>query len=839
MINSFLYESKKIKKKTYNLSLRGPVYEAILRKKITRKEDIGRNFEISYNIGGMKNMNALVDQGSDVNVMPFSMYMKLIDERPSKTNIRLSLTSHSYIYPLGIAEDILVEVDEHVYLMDFVILEIKENEKRPFILGIPFLTMTKAVIKFDKGTITLRSGKSKISFHRILESLFKDKKGIKNDIEPIAPTMTVNRLVLEWEEKIKLHQEKEMEFDQWRNKNFKNKRPAPVKIKDVVDDEGEVTVTIGGETLIILMSTTASNTNFHNGFYGSWRWGFLKLFENRCHGGSHSTRLQIYYMRIANLGFVFDRIADLGSVFDNRQHILSTSFQKIATGGRIQRILIAKLTHVVNLQTSAVTTAMTAILKQFQETPPPASVKAVVKICVTYGGAHQYYQCLATDAVIFKKLPEKLRDPQKFLISCGFNELKCKALADLGASINLMPLSVWKKLGLPELISTRMTIKLANQAICTPAGIAKDVFVPVGKFIFSADFVIVDYESDPRVPLILGRPFLRTAHALIDVHGEEMILCDEVINPLSGNTTSSSLDHLLEEFADELSLSTFPRGNDDLHFDIESDLREIEYLLNHDPTKEMDYILEDSVDKCNLANPNNNLVDTIPGMFTDEHTLDYSSPPLYDDVDDDLVKLEFDNDDVYDDPFDSKEDKIKEPKLLIDELDPPRSSDFLPSIECDSVLYEDFSKVEAFPSTDNKDKVFNLGILIHENLSEVTVQVTPDKNVKKISISNASLILEDFNPPLYELLFHKEVPGSKTLRSFSSKNEEKVFKPRILTSKGNYLIGALKLSKPLKFLKARWRFFFALMERTFVFWMFHVPFLSPMNNSIRGSGQAK
>nr|GFB68992.1 reverse transcriptase domain-containing protein [Tanacetum cinerariifolium] len=111
-------------------------------------------------------------------------------------------------------------------------------------------------------------------------------------------------------------------------------------------------------------------------------------------------------------------------------------------------------------------------------------------------------------AVILKKLPKKLGDPGKFLIRCGFSELKCKALADLGASINLMPLFVWKKLGLPELIPTCMTLKLANHAICTPAGIARDVFVPVGKFTFPADFVIVDYESDPIVPLILGRSFL-------------------------------------------------------------------------------------------------------------------------------------------------------------------------------------------------------------------------------------------------------------------------------------------------------------------------------------------
>nr|GEX06682.1 hypothetical protein [Tanacetum cinerariifolium] len=234
----------------------------------------------------------------------------------------------------------------------------------------------------------------------------------------------------------------------------------------------------------------------------------------------------------------------------------------------------------------------------------------------------------------------------------------------------------------------------------------------------------------------------------------------KVINPLSGNTTSSSPDHLLKEFVDELALIKFPQGNDDLPFDIESDLREIKYFLYHDPTKEIDSILEDLVDKCNLADPNNNLVDTIHEMFTDEHTLSYSSSPLYDDVDDDLVEHEFDNDDVYDDPFDFKEDKIKESKLLIDELDPPRSSDFLPSLEYDSVLYEDFSEVDTLPSTNNEEKVFNPGILIHENLFEVTIRVTTDKNVKKITIYNASLILEDFNPPLYKLPFHKEVLGS-------------------------------------------------------------------------------
>ncbi|GKE27186.1 hypothetical protein Tco_1442570, partial [Tanacetum coccineum] len=157
-------------------------------------------------------------------------------------------------------------------------------------------------------------------------------------------------------------------------------------------------------------------------------------------------------------------------------------------------------------------------------------------------------------------------------------------------------------------------------------------------------------------------------------------------------------------------------------------------------------------------------------------------------------------------------------------LDPPGSSDFLPFPECDSVFYEDFSEVDVLPSTNNEDKVFNPGILIHENHFEVTNCVTPEKNVKKTT--NASLILEDFNPPLYGLPFHKEVPGSETPPSFSFENEEKVF---ILLFSRNYLIRDLKLSKSLKILKARWRFFLALMERTSVFWMFRVSISIPLD----------
>ncbi|GKB76036.1 reverse transcriptase domain-containing protein [Tanacetum coccineum] len=101
---------------------------------------------------------------------------------------------------------------------------------------------------------------------------------------------------------------------------------------------------------------------------------------------------------------------------------------------------------------------------------------------------------------------------------------ECLALADLSASINLMPLSVWKMLSLPKLTPACMTLELADRSITQPIGIAEDVYLKVGKFKFSANFVVVDFDADPRVPLILGRSFLKTGRALIDLYKGELTL---------------------------------------------------------------------------------------------------------------------------------------------------------------------------------------------------------------------------------------------------------------------------------------------------------------------------
>nr|GFC08511.1 reverse transcriptase domain-containing protein [Tanacetum cinerariifolium] len=143
-------------------------------------------------------------------------------------------------------------------------------------------------------------------------------------------------------------------------------------------------------------------------------------------------------------------------------------------------------------------------------------------------------------AVVPKKLPEKLGDPGRFLIPCDFTGFdNCLTLADLRASINLMPLSIWRKLRLP-------TPKAKANLPYKPTGVAENVFVKVGKFYFPADFVILDFVADPRVPLILGRPFLSIAHALIDVYEGEITLRhdDQSLTLKCGDTPSISYNNL-------------------------------------------------------------------------------------------------------------------------------------------------------------------------------------------------------------------------------------------------------------------------------------------------------
>ncbi|GJY68979.1 reverse transcriptase domain-containing protein [Tanacetum coccineum] len=257
---------------------------------------------------------------------------------------------------------------------------------------------------------------------------------------------------------------------------------------------------------------------------------------------------------------------------------------------------------------------------------------------------------------------QKLREKDdnlalKFLV-------ECIALADLGASINLMPLSIWKKLSLPELT---MILELVHPVLplMSSSGIAEDVFIKVGKFHFQADFVVVDYVVDPRVPLILGRPFLRTARALIDVYGEELTLRvdDEAITFKVGQTSRYSYNDVVSiNRIDVIDVACEEYAQEVLGF--------LDRSTSGNPTLSLDPILSTSSPSLTPFEEGDFILEEIEACLTND-----SIPPGIDDDDFDpegdllLLKKLLNDDQSY--PLPPKELHVEELKTVKSSIDDP------------------------------------------------------------------------------------------------------------------------------------------------------------------------
>nr|GEW23807.1 reverse transcriptase domain-containing protein [Tanacetum cinerariifolium] len=260
-----------------------------------------------------------------------------------------------------------------------------------------------------------------------------------------------------------------------------------------------------------------------------------------------------------------------------------------------------------------------------------------------------------------KKLPEKLKDLGRFLIPCDFQGLESSmALADLGANINLMPLFVWKKLSLPDLTSTRMTLELATRSYAYPASIAEDIFVMARALVDvhreelilrNGDeqliFHVDSTSKHPHKHIYESINMINFIDITCEDHFTEVLKFKKSNHPLSGSTTLlfdfspsftplETSDSLLEEFTDKLALfELIPSGKEDNNFDFEADLKEIEFLLNQYPSTES----------------NIETIDPILEKFTNKLALAYLPLPRDDDNDDD-------------DPFDLKSNNDELKKLL-------------------------------------------------------------------------------------------------------------------------------------------------------------------------------
>ncbi|GJX56859.1 reverse transcriptase domain-containing protein [Tanacetum coccineum] len=279
---------------------------------------------------------------------------------------------------------------------------------------------------------------------------------------------------------------------------------------------------------------------------------------------------------------------------------------------------------------------------------------------------------------------------------CNQEIVECLTLADLGASINLMPLSIWKKLSLPELTPTRMILELADRSTTSPSGIAKDVFVKVGKFHFLADFVVVDYIVDPRVPLILGRPFLRMECALIVVYDEELTLRvdDEAITFKVGQTSRYSYNNA--KSVNRIDVSCDEYAQEVLSFSDSS--------TSGKPTSSLDPILSTSFPSLTSFEGGDFILEEIKACLTND-----SIPPRIDDADfdpeGDLLLLEKLLNDDPSSPLPPKELKFEELKLIKSSIDDPPELELkdLPS-HLEYAFLEGIDKLPIIISKELKDE---------------------------------------------------------------------------------------------------------------------------------------
>ncbi|GJT35880.1 reverse transcriptase domain-containing protein [Tanacetum coccineum] len=315
-------------------------------------------------------------------------------------------------------------------------------------------------------------------------------------------------------------------------------------------------------------------------------------------------------------------------------------------------------------------------------------------------------------AVILNKLPEKLGDPDKFLIPCDFPGMEeCLALADLGASINLMPLSVWKKLSLPELTPTCMTLELADRSITKPIGIAEDVYLKVGKFKFPADFVVVDFDADPRVPLILGRSFLKTGRALIDVYEGELTLRvgKEAITFNLDQTSrySSNYDDMTANRIDVIELACEEYSQEVLGF---SDV-----IASGNPTPYYDPIVSTSSPTLTPFGDSDFLLEEVDAFLALED--DPTSPKV---------------DDSY---YDSEGDILLLESFLNDDPSPPPNQEnYLPEIRKElkvCVAKTDKSSIDEPPEVELKDLPPHLEYVFLEGDNKLPIIIAKDLSVEE------------------------------------------------------------------------------------------------------------
>ncbi|GKA51726.1 hypothetical protein Tco_0744922 [Tanacetum coccineum] len=313
-----------------------------------------------------------------------------------------------------------------------------------------------------------------MSFHRIPKSLYKIEKGIKNDIEPIAPTVTVNRLVLEWEERIKLHQQKEMEFNQWRSKTFKNKHPALVKVESEMKDEGEVI------KAYLLEEKPKSQVKR----FLALGWDLEEIHATWAHLEKKRTRLRLYTIYLEEL-----------------------CIQRVETASQASSDAVNDDSHKEEPEEGENARVRELEVEYFDVFPTRSEL-----------AYHRYLMCGPIPS-IFLRNPIIIEGcPSNLKIPCNIGHVHIeKAYIDLNSHLNIITRLLYNWIMKRKLDPWENI----NEGVNNFTGRIKGMHVFVGNFTYVIDFMIVEDISsiiDPRLSqVVLGKPFVEISNMTHDL----------------------------------------------------------------------------------------------------------------------------------------------------------------------------------------------------------------------------------------------------------------------------------------------------------------------------------
>nr|GEU36594.1 DNA-directed DNA polymerase [Tanacetum cinerariifolium] len=527
----------------------------VILNKLPRKHGDPGKFLIPCEFPGMDECLALTDLGASINLMPLSVWEGLSLPELTPTYMTLELTDRSVSKPIGIAKDVSFKVGVFHFPADFMVVDFEPDPQVPLILGRCFLKTSRVLIDVHKGELTLPGIRRQghvgcvsevgkwfcmakvhgISWDDGATVKATDGNVYRDNIQEFIsqasavnynqgntsyrPPMMSNQIrppgfpPVPKNQNVQLNQRNNQNrFNQNQNRG-NNFNHGPVYHPPIFQPPAYQA---------LAYQAPAPQTQ------GVSKEDFLAYVKaNDAAMRNMQTQGQNMQNRLTNLTELLTKFMNTNSAFTSSSGTLPSN--TIANPRIVQTKSLILTSETVNSLTVEPVASSDlnfnisfadALILMPKFSP---SIKSLLtnkdKLC-ELAKTPLNEHCLA---VLLKKLPEKLGDLGKFLIPCDFlRKAECLALADLGASINLMPLSVWNKLSLPNLTPTCMTLELADRSISRPVGVAEDVYVKVGTFHFSANFVVVDFDADPRVPLILGRSFLKTERALIDVFEGEL-----------------------------------------------------------------------------------------------------------------------------------------------------------------------------------------------------------------------------------------------------------------------------------------------------------------------------